>query len=182
MSFWTEAKHFWKLIWRSWNNRRIADRAAALVPGALLVGLTVFIATTYAMGDTAFLPALFRTCQARLEAHHKAYSWIRTRTVPESVFYVYDDPLLYLYTGRHALGFTMPSGRIYSDDAKRQADQFVTAMPAKAREHGLDYLMVTASDFYREEHTQAPLTLTAHDPKLHQEFAVAKVVIYRTLP
>src|SRR5215467_14097790 len=89
-------------------------------------------------------------------------------------FYVYDDPLLYLYTGRHALGFTMPSGRIYSDDAKRQADQFVTAMPAKAREHGLDYVMLTASDFYREEHTQPPLTLTAHDPKLHQEFAVAK--------
>jgi hypothetical protein len=182
IGFWTEAKHFWKLMWASWNRRRITDQVAAAMAAALLAGVTVFIATAYAVGDTAFLPALFRRGQARLEAYREAYSWIRIRTAPESVFYAYDDPLLYLYTGRHALGFTMPSGRIYSGDAKRQADRFVTAVPERARAHGLDYVMLTASDFHREEHTQPPSPLASHGPKLRQEFAAAHVVIYRTLP
>lgn len=76
----------------------------------------------------------------------------------------------------------MSSGRIYSGDVKRQADQFVTAVPAKTRERGLDYLMLTASDFCREEHTHLLLTRALHDPKPRQEFAAADVIIYPTLP
>ena len=57
----------------------------------------------------------------------------------------------------------------------------MTAVPA-TRERGLDYLMLSASDFCREEHTHLLLTRALHDPKLRQEFAAADVIIYRTLP
>ena len=50
MGFWAEAKHFWKLMWASWDRQWITDRVAAALAAAVLAGTTVFIAIAYTVG------------------------------------------------------------------------------------------------------------------------------------
>ena len=178
MGFWTEAKNLAVALRTTWNRRKVADRAVTVAAAAALAGLAGFGAATYAIGDAVFLPKLFTACQKDLQTRLPAYDWIRGHTAPDSTFYAYDDPALYLYTGRRALGLPMPPGRVYEGNAEREADAFIRAVPRQAREHSLDYLLVTTSDFYREHRAGLLWEIARRDPGLRLEYAAAEVRVY----
>jgi hypothetical protein len=179
MGFWTEAKNFWRAVCVSWR-RHGADRLAGSVGVAALAGLGIFVVGGDAAGHLVFLPRLYATCEQDLKRHMPAYEWIRDHTAREATFYAYDDPVLYLYTGRRALGLPMPPTRNYSGDAERAADRFVRSIPGEARAHHLDYLLVTAVDFYREQRAGLLLREAARDPLLIKEFVEPGAAVYRT--
>jgi len=181
MGFWTEVKNFGAAVRRTWERGRMADRAIAMGAGAALSGAAALIATSYAAGYSVFLPAVYETCRRDLEAHRPTYEWIKTQTPPEATVNAYDDPVAYLYTGRRALGMPMPSSRVYSGDAEREADQFILAVPQTAREHALDYLLVTDSDFYRERRAGLLWRAAERDPLLRREYGDAHATVYRAM-
>ena len=182
MGFATEVKNLCRQVRMSWNRRKFPDRLLAAPIAVALGALLVFTAATYIVGDAVFLPALYTRCQSTLAAHRAAYEWLKTQTPREASVYAYDDPLLYLYTGRRAFGLTMPSGRIYGADPEGEADRFARAVPGNACRHGLDYLLLTTEDFYREGRAGLPLETAAHDLHLRQEFAAGAAAVYRCLP
>jgi hypothetical protein len=182
MGFWTEVKNFGAAVRKTWERGQGADRVLAIGAGAALSGAGLWIAGSDAAGYAKFLPAVFDTCRRDLEAHQPAYDWIRMHTPAEAMVNAYDDPVLYLYTGRRALGMPMPSSRVYSGDAESEANQFIRAVPQQAREHGLDYLLATDSDFYRERRAGLLWRAAAADPLLRREYADAHAAVYRLTP
>jgi hypothetical protein len=182
MGFATEVKNLCRQVRVSWSQGRLPERLLAAPIGAALAALLVFTVATYVVGDAVFLPTLYARCQSTLAAHREAYEWLRMHTPREASVYAYDDPLLYLYTGRRAFGLTMPSGRIYGTDPEREADRFALAVPRNACRNGLDYLLLTTEDFYREGRAGLPLKTAAYDLRLRREFTTGEAVVYRCLP
>jgi hypothetical protein len=179
MGFWTEVKNFWAVLRKSWDRTRPVQRILAAEGAVGLGGVVVFLAASYAIGYAVFLPKIYGACERDLAKHREGYEWIRTRTAGGETVNAYDDPVLYLYTGRRALGMPMPSSRVYTGNAERTADRFIQDVPRAAREHGLTYLFVTKVDFYREGRAGALWNAVRGDPSLRKEYESAAYAVYR---
>jgi len=179
MGFWTEVKNCAAALVASWRRCHVMDRALAAGAALVLGGLGIFVGASYVVGDAVFLPAVYAACQTDRKSHESAYEWIRRTTHPQSTFYAYNDPLLYLHTGRKALGLTMPSGRIYTGEGEKKTDEFLRSIPQNACAHGVDHLLVTDSDFYREGSARLLREVADRDPGLLPEYRSADAVIYR---
>ena len=179
MGFWTEARNFASVVSKTWRRRAYADRAGAALAAAALSGLIGFIAASEVVGVVDFLPKVRKACVDQRANHKPVYDWIRRRTQPASTFYACDDALLYLYTGRRALGLPAPASRLYQVDGAAEMRQYALAVPRKAREHGLDYLLITEEEFYRDGAAGLSWGAAAHDPSLELECVAAHAAVYR---
>ena len=182
MGFWTEAKRIWGSVCGAWRSQATSGRVGAIAATAILAGGGLFLVASNVVGNTVFIPERYARCRSELAERTAAYEWFRTSTPTEATSYAYDDPVFYLYTGRRALGLTMPYGRIYHADPDGEGNEFARGVPKQAREHGLHYLFLTATDFYREGGQRARLTLdaTARDKGFREEFAAGQAVVYRS--
>jgi 4-amino-4-deoxy-L-arabinose transferase-like glycosyltransferase len=179
MGFWTEAKNFGVVLRRSWDEARPANRFLAVGGAGGLGGVAAVLAAGYAIGYGVFLPKIYEACERDLAKHREGYEWIRARTAADETVNAYDDPVLYLYTGRQALGMPMPSSRIYTGDTGPAADRFIRDVPHAARERGLTYLFVTKVDFYREGRAGILWNAVRGDPALRKEYESAGYAVYR---
>ncbi len=179
MGFWTEATNFCSVVRRSWRKPVMTDRIGAVVAGTAVAALTGFVIVSYVLGNIDSLPKLHAACRSQRTAREPIYAWIRSHTPPAATVYAYDDALLYLYTGHTAMGLPIPPSRFYQGVAETQASLFALSVPQNAREHHLDYLMLTDEDFYREGVPEPAWKAAARDPMLHQEFATAHAAVYR---
>jgi len=73
----------------------------------------------------------------------------------------------------------MPPNRNYSGNAERAADDFIVSIPRQAREHHLDYLLVTAVDFYRERRAGLLLRAAGQNRELSLAFSEPDATVYR---
>jgi len=87
--------------------------------------------------------------RGQLAVNRAAYQWIARNTPSEAAFLAYDDPLLYLYTGRAACRRVVPTRYFYRDD-RNGVEEVFTSIPTFARDHHLQYLVTTASDWHGE--------------------------------
>ena len=179
MGFWTEVKNFWAVLWKTWDRARSGDRLLAAAGGVGLGAVAIFLGASYATGYAFFVPKIYAVCERDLAKNLGGYQWIRTRTAADETVNAYDDPVLYLYTGRRALGMPMPSSRLYTGNAGSEADQFIRDVPRAARERGLAYLFVTKVDFYREGRAGMLWNAARGDPTLRKEYESAASVVYR---
>ena len=148
---WTELENVGRMLRASWHKPARADRAAALAGAGLLAAFAAFVVFTTAFGLFRFLPSLFEAYRADLAARRPAYAWIAANTPSGASVYAYDDPLLYLYTGRKSVGLPIPPKLQYHDD-QAGIDQLVESIPDFANRYGLGYALVTPGDFYRDLH------------------------------
>jgi hypothetical protein len=148
---WTEVANVCRAFRISWNKRTPADRAAA-VAGAVMVGaLGAFIAVTLAHGTLFFVPQVFAAHGAEIDACKPAYRWISDHARQDASVFAYDDPLVYLYTGRKACGLPIPPKLFYHGD-DNGIERLLRTIPDFAREYRLDYALLTPDDFYRDLH------------------------------
>ncbi len=101
------------------------------------------------------IPWIFLGIQAEWRAQQvlrrPTYDFVAQHIPASSAFIAHEDPLFYLYTGRHARSLHTPSNLVYSGD-EQAIEMRYRALSQFAREHRLDYLFLTADDFYREAH------------------------------
>jgi hypothetical protein len=140
---WREGKHLLSLL-------RASARRPALVGGALLA--CCFVPLVYAHGQALCgeFPGIFRQHRQLLAAQRQAYQWIDQNLPVSASFVAYDDPVLYLYTGRRAASIRVAPRLYYEGDL----DTFVRRhgeVEAFARERGLGYVFTTAGDYFRGE-------------------------------
>ncbi len=140
---WREGKHLRDLL-------RASTRRPALAGSALLT--CCLVPLVYAHGQALFgeLPGIFRQHRQLLAAQRQAYQWIDQNLPASARFVAYDDPVLYLYTGRCASSVRVAPRLYYQGDL----DTFVRRhgeVETFARERRLDYLFTTAGDYFRGE-------------------------------
>jgi len=182
MGFWTEAKNLWTVVRLAWKRGRPAERILSAAAGTAVAAVAGLIVASYIEGHFEYLPRLRATCQSDRLQSQPAYDWIRSHIAPTATIYAAVDPLLYLYTGRHALGLPAMPARFYQDDASAQAREFPLTILHQARAHHLDYLLITTTDGYMEGLKGRLWDAAARDPKLQKEYATPTIAVYRNLP
>ncbi len=177
---WTELANVVNTLRISWAKRTAADRTAAVAVGALLAGLSVFVVGATLFGLFGFLPQVESAYRSDLDARLPAYAWIARSAPGTANVYAYDDPMVYLYTGRRSCSMPVPTKYFYPED-KAGIDRLVDGVPAFARAHRLDYLLLTSGDYYRdlhEERVQRLMRAVGSDPGLRQSYRAGRVSIY----
>jgi len=104
------------------------------------------VANMRAMRET--VPLVVAQHRAVLASNRRAFAWIVENT-PAGNFYAYDDPVFYLYTGRHAASLPVAPLPFYRQDRESVLRPF-REMFAFAHQERLDYLLLTAADFHRD--------------------------------
>jgi len=148
---WTELDNLAAALRRSWNLRVTSQRIAAAIGAAVLAALAMFVAYTNVYGDFVFLPKVLTAYTSDLRDLRPVYSWVAQHTPPNANLYAYDDPLLYLYTGRRACSLPIPTKLYYYEDDPGIA-RLLHTLPSFSEEHHLDYVLLTTRDFYRDLH------------------------------
>jgi hypothetical protein len=182
MGVWTEAKNLWMVVRLAWRRGRPVERMGAALAGTAVTAFAGLILASYVEGHFVYLPQLRSACQSERLQFQPAYDWIRSHTAPTATVYASIDPLLYLYTGRHALGLPTPPAKFYQDNAFDQARESPLSTLQQAREHHLNYLLITTGDGYMEGLKGRLWEAAARDPKLRKEYAAAAIAVYSYPP
>jgi branched-subunit amino acid transport protein len=178
---WTELKNVGQSLRISWNKPSMADRGAAMIGAGLLAGLAGFVAFTTVFGLFRFLPDLFEAYRVDQEARRPAYEWIARNTPRESNIYAYDDPLVFLYSGRKSCSLPVPPKLTYHNDAAG-IDKLLDSVSGFANDYRLDYVLLAHDDFYRDLHERGARRVraaVASNSAFQQLYGTPDVTIYR---
>ncbi len=177
MGLWTELENLYRMLWFSWRKPAFADRAAAMAGAGLLAAFAAFVLFTTFFGLFRFLPGLFDAYREDLEARRPAYAWIERHTPRAARVFAYDDPLLYLYTGRKSLSLPIPPKLHYHDD-QAGIDRLLDSIPDFASRHGAGYALITPADFYRDLHEHGALREAAAVRSANPVFTSPAALVY----
>jgi hypothetical protein len=180
---WTELQNVWRALRAAWAKQAAAKRSIAFAGAGVLVGFGLFVVFTTVFGLLSFLPYLFSSYRSDAEARQPAYRWIVQNAPADANVYAYDDPLLYLYTGRKSCSLPVPPKLQYHDD-QAGIDRLLKSMPEFAREHRLDYLLFSSDDFYRdlqERGAQVTEESIAASDAFRLSFQTNGVAVYQAL-
>src|SRR6202011_2790062 len=103
-------------------------------------------------GLVNLIPDIMLAYRSDLDRRRPAYQWIARQAPASATVFAYDDPVLFLYTGRKSCGLPLPPKLFYYDNLG--ADRLVRTIPDFARENRLDYLLATTADFHRDLHAR----------------------------
>jgi hypothetical protein len=149
----TEMEHFTSMARAGLKHRDTSQRvasAAMLSFAALLfagaIGLQAFVGGKF-LGETA------NEYRARNIDYRGAYAWIRANLPKDAALIAYNDPVLYLYTGRHSISRPLPPYIWYAGDHARAVELYRGLAPY-ALEHGAGYVYYTTADMRRDMDTQ----------------------------
>jgi len=136
------------VVFRSAWPRDRGSRALITVMATAITGIACLGVVFNARAVFRDIPAIINQHRTVLTSNRTAFAWIAQHT-PIGNFYAYDDPVFYLYTGRHAASLPVLPQPFYREDREAAIRPF-RAMPAFAREQHIDYFLFTAADFHRD--------------------------------
>ncbi len=108
------------ISWRRWREGLKHPKMDQRVVGAMMIGVVGLIllgslALQLYVGQV-FIPD-GASAQRKVNIPNRAaYAWLRVNTPAEANVFAFFDPLLYLYTGRHAMSRPLPTALFYADD------------------------------------------------------------------
>ena len=179
-----ELEHFFRLMGAGLKHKEIGQRVVA----GLMIAVAGFIfAGSLALQVFMGVNLIPDTARAQRKANvpnRGAYAWIRARTPADANFFAYYDPLLYLYTGRHAISHPLPPALWYHDDRATILRLYRELVPY-ARAHGLSYILLNDADFRQDMNDQdrAQLEQSIHqNPGLEHVWEDGTAAIYRVVP
>ena len=178
--FVTEAGHLSSMLRRALRHSQWSQRAVASVLIGLLVCLTAYAAWRAGDGLTQFLPLVFEQARTLRAAQEEASRWIVQNTPKDARFIAYNDPVLFLYTGRKATGVHFPP-RLAYEGGRSQVVEYFASAAAFARRNNYPYLLLTPADFGQdlspEERIEVRKRLRAELPA--PEYSASGVHVYR---
>ena len=143
----TELANLAGVIRSAWP-RGTPNRILSSAIGAGVAGIVCFGAVANFHAVSRDIPAIIHQHRTVLTSNRAAFAWI-AQHAPSGDFYAYDDPVFYLYTGRHAVSLPVAPQPFYREDREAVLRPF-RAMPAFASEQHIDYFLFTAADFHRD--------------------------------
>lgn len=137
-----------------WATRRVSNRIAAGTMGALTAGLLCFIVAADVHAYRETLPSWMVEQRARAKDLQPLYEWLTKATSADATIAAYDDPLLYLHTGRHAVSIAVLPALVY-EGSDRALAAYVRTTVRDWKRDCVEYVITTAWDFRREFHQTA---------------------------
>ena len=111
-----------------------AERVVAFLGAGALAALALFVCFTTGFGLFYFLPDLLGSYRDALETAGRLISGSRRMPPPDANVFAYDDPLMYLYSGRKSCNLPIPPKFFYhNDDAG--IDKLLHSIPDFARQY-----------------------------------------------
>ncbi len=154
----TEAIYITEMARQNWLKASRGDRAGiAAVCIVLLCFAGSFVWFQY-QGDAVLIPDIYNERRTFAGYNQAAYDWIHEHTPADATFLAYDDVLLYLHTGRKAVNRPTPPDLQYMAD-NNGIRHHLEGTPAFLKKSGIDYVLVTDSDYFRDLHSDAIVTL-----------------------
>lgn len=181
---WSELKNVFLVLRQAWQKRLVAERAVAVLVGAVLAAFVFFAGFNTIQGDFVTIPELLADHRADLQSRRPAYAWIAEHTLPNANVFAYDDPILYLYATRKSCNFPVPPLLIYNHDDAGVADLLHT-LPEFAHRQQLDYVLATSGDFQRDLHEIGSQNIgdaLKHTAAFEQVARFPNAAVYRVLP
>jgi hypothetical protein len=179
--FAVELRHVMQLVRRRLRGGRLAERIVAWSTASLIAGMALGGAWLNARAVILTFPGIVRQHRGVLASNRLAFAWI-AHYAPDGAFFAYDDPVLFLYTGRPATAFPIAPMPFYYQDRESILRPF-RSMAAFAREQNLSYLFRSAADFHRElgdsERDEVNRILTS-DPAFATVYQGALTSIYHS--
>lgn len=178
---WTELSNVCQTLRAAWQKNKSGERVVAFGGAAALAALALFVGFTSLNGLFSFLPDLFASYGAAFAAREPAYQWIAKHAPETANVFAYDDPMLYLYTGRKSCNLPIPPKLYYHDD-DAGIDRLLASIPDFARQYSLSYVLLTPGDFYRDLHEPGAAHLAnavQHSGAFEQEFQTPSASVYR---
>jgi hypothetical protein len=176
----TELANVVHVLRLTWAKPILSERIAAAGFGTLLAALGAFAIFCTVFGLSRFVPDLFASYRTDFQARHAAYQWLARNTPPDANVYAYQDPLVFLYTGRKSCRLPIPPKFLYhSDDAS--IDHLMGSMASFARAHQLGYLLLTPDDYYRDLDAKGThgLTQAMHSGAFQQLYGSKLAAVYK---
>ena len=132
-----------------WALGRVSNRIAASVMACCITAalLAIVCLDLHAYRDT--LPSWIAEQRERSNQMRPVYVWIARETPPASTVAAYDDPLLYLYTGRHAVSVAVLPTLVYQGSDRALA-AYVRSTVREWNAANVQYALTTPADFRRE--------------------------------
>lgn len=144
----------------TWREKRGADRVAAVVTFSFIVFLGVSSLGSILNGIFFVLPQYFSDSKTQRAEMAPVYGWISSHTSTTDRFAAYDDPILYLNTGRQ--GYTTPLlPRLVYDQDSDEVKRYITGLGTFWGQKQVTYILVTKYDFRRDLHEAALDSLRA---------------------
>jgi hypothetical protein len=181
---WTELKNVVRALQAAWRKPAFSERVAAVSGAAVLAGFAAFLAFTHVNGVVHVLPRMMTHYRIGLDQRRDAWSWIAAHTPEQASVLAYDDPLMYLYTGRRSCNLPIPP-RLYYHNDDAGIDRLLGSVPEFAREQRLNYALVAGDDFYRDLHANGALHLARaveSSPQFRPLFRTSYATVYAFTP
>jgi hypothetical protein len=128
-----------------------------------------------------YMPEDARQHRRRNVDYVAAYGWMRVHVPSDAAVFAHADPLLYLYTGRHATSHPLLPRLWYREDRAGVANLLKELQPF-AREHDLKYYFYTEADLNQALEDSDRLTIDREiraNPDLEEEYRKGAVTVYR---
>ncbi len=145
-----EARHVLDMLRASVRTASLGGRVPAVLAA---LGVTAFLvlaahADLVALGK--FLPGVEARAAAAASCNRPLYAWISRNLPADATILAYYDPVVYLHTGRASARPILLSMPHYRGDFKAMRQPF-ESLSGYARQHGLDYFLLTALDYSHGE-------------------------------
>ncbi|HLK19664.1 MAG TPA: hypothetical protein VKT81_11935 [Bryobacteraceae bacterium] len=181
---WTELSNVWQALRVALKKPAAGERVVAFAGAGALAALALFVAFTTCFGLFNFLPDLLGSYRDAFESRRPAYEWLAKNSAPDANVFAYDDPLLYLYSGRKSCNLPIPPKFFYhNDDAG--IDKLLHSIPDFARQYRISYVLLTPNDFYRDLHEPGARHLAdavEHSTAFRPAFKTPSLEIFRYAP
>lgn len=176
-----EMEHFAGVLRAGWRRPEVSQKVASVV--MLCVAVSIFGA---AIGIQAYVGGVFlgESAEAARERNidnRGAYAWIRANLPADAAVVAYNDPAMYLYTGRRSIRRILPFYLWYTDDHEQVVNLY-RELPAFALDHGATYAYQTATDVevgMTEDDAESILQSIDSNPLLTPVYKMGMGVVYR---
>jgi hypothetical protein len=176
--FYTELRHFTRLIVENYRRGKGAGRIAPVVCGALVV----LFGGAFLRGNLAHYGALLDTitgARASLAAERPAYAWMQANLAADAVVLTRNAAALFLHTGLRAVA--LPSDFAVVDVTPQTKESVVRAWPERMRRMGAGYLYL-ASSTLEEGHALGVLAVALErDAGLRRVYATSSAAVLEQL-
>jgi hypothetical protein len=146
---WLESRHLLKLLAAQLSAARAAlDKVVVAMMGGLVLALVWAIAVNYLSGTRELMRQQVEKRASLLKGKKAAYDWITKNAAPDARVIAYEDPSVYLYSGRMAMRpIFFSTAEQFDSDRLTQALRHLGDVPQAI---GADYWIASADDFQNE--------------------------------
>jgi hypothetical protein len=178
-----ELDHIVRMLRGAFRHKDAGQRVAGrILAGGVVIVFGAALALQFYV-TFVFLEESAVQKRAKLADLRTSYTWITKNVPADAGILSYDDPLMYLFTGRQGHYMPLQPRWWYTED--HQSNQAAYRDVAKyCREHGLTYLFFTTGDLEREVGDEDKLAIqqsVATNPELERVFQAGIGTVYRVL-